>query len=466
MLRAGTLVEDRYRVLSVEDRGEAVLRVEAVHRVTFRPVAIRVYPAMPAGHGQATMRRFNATLRRLAAVRHPHLCPIVDGGHLADDRPYAVYELPDGVPLAEVLERDGALPPADAVALMVQVLDALALLHQLGLEHAAVGPRTLYVVPGGLKPSAMLTELGVASLLDAVSPARRAAMRAGQVQDSAYRSPSQLDHVVSPRADLYAWGVLLLECLTGEPAVKGSPLDVMRQVGSGVPVPIPASLQGEPLGEIIRRATNKVSARRYQTAAQIYRDLTSDRPLTVPPEPTAVEALSHQLATLTEQGKHAHALAVIDQLCVLEPSPQRVAQFCFVGATLCRDELRDALRAVEYFDQALDHDVDAMRAFIEAERLLHAERLHKPLARFYRRMIARLEQADPGRYADRMHRLWVRLARLSQRHLRSERAARSALDHALELRPDDEEASALLAGLGAVPLRRLRRRTLPGSGPA
>ena len=91
----------------------------------------------------------------------------------------------------------------------------------------------------------------------------------------AYAAPEQLrGQPPTPRSDLYAWGLVFLECLTGKRVIEGDTVaDVIFNQLSAEPIPIPAALADHPLGDLLRRVTAKDAAARNVAADGLLREL-------------------------------------------------------------------------------------------------------------------------------------------------------------------------------------------------
>jgi len=451
--RPGSVIDERYRVVSVAQHQDLVTALEATRASTAQPVVIKVFTGREEGGGtEGESSRLLQELQRVASLKHPHISALLEWGRLPDKRLYAVWDAPEGTLLSKALATGGPFTTAEAHHIMIQVLDALSYAHRQGLEHRTLSPAKILLCEGGLRRNAVVTDFAEATLLEAAQGVRKGSLTGatGTLASTAYLSPCQLDCQVSAGADLYSWGLILSECLTGRPAISGTPMDLIRELASGDPIPLPDALKDHPFYEIIRRATYKDSAKRYRAASQIYRELLHCAVASVPPpdEPQdTIEARQHRLAMFTEQQQWELALEQLEQLWLLEDRAARRAKYFFTAAILVRDQLGDVDRAVDLFNRTLDDDVDAMRAFSHIESMLRATASHDKLVDCYQRMIKRLERLDDPHHNKRRAQLWVRLAYTYRDDLGEPGHARACLDHALRLKPDDEVANQLLAEL-------------------
>jgi eukaryotic-like serine/threonine-protein kinase len=153
----------------------------------------------------------------LAALSHPGLVTVYDVG---DDhgRAYFVMQLIEGDTLAQRIRR-GPLPVGDVIALGAALADALAYVHRRGVVHRDVKPGNVLLDADG---RAHLSDFGIAAVRDA-APVTAAGMVIGT---ASYLSPEQVrGESVSPAVDIYALGLVLIECVTGRREYPGNALE-------------------------------------------------------------------------------------------------------------------------------------------------------------------------------------------------------------------------------------------------
>lgn len=202
--------------------------------------------------------------RAVSNLRHPNIVPIFDMGE-QDGDPYLVFELVTGPTLAELIRRDGKLSAAQSADIMRQVVDALVQAHAAGIIHRDLKPTNILIDPSG-KPRVM--DFGIATRVDKAAADGTAV---GLTGTPAYMAPEYIDkQIVSPLLDVYAAGLLLLEMVTGERAVKGESLAQIAYQIAHTPVSVPpGSSADDKLASIIAQACAKDPAVRVQGAAQL-----------------------------------------------------------------------------------------------------------------------------------------------------------------------------------------------------
>jgi hypothetical protein len=175
-----------------------------------RRVAVKVFRAAEAAHRD----RFDAEVRLLASLNHPGLVAVYDAGEHAGDG-YMVLELVEGPTLRDVLADRAPLPAHEVAALGATLADALAHVHERGIVHRDLTPANVLC---GADGTPRLTDFGIARLLDTT----RVTAEHLTVGTVGYMAPEQVEGKdVTPAADVYALGLVLLEALTATPAFTG-----------------------------------------------------------------------------------------------------------------------------------------------------------------------------------------------------------------------------------------------------
>src|SRR5262245_35534313 len=156
-----------YRVLEkIADGGMGSIYL-AEHPQLPRKVAVKFLKAEFAPDAEA-MERFSAEARLISQIRHRHIIDVLDSGALEDEAlPYFIMEYLEGESLRDRLDREKSLRLEVAVAIALQLLDALAATHQRGIIHRDLKPENIMLVPRGDGESLVkLLDFGVAKLLD------------------------------------------------------------------------------------------------------------------------------------------------------------------------------------------------------------------------------------------------------------------------------------------------------------
>jgi len=192
-----------------------------------RDVAIKVLPDEVA-HDPARLARFQREAELLASLNHPHIAAI-HGLEEAAGKPLLILELVEGQDLSERLKL-GSIPLEEAVAIVTQVAEALEEAHGKGIIHRDLKPANVKLTPDG---EVKVLDFGLAKTFaqktldaDSALPTLEQPTREGVVMGTAgYMSPEQArGQVVDERADVWSFGCVLWESLTGRKAFGGATL--------------------------------------------------------------------------------------------------------------------------------------------------------------------------------------------------------------------------------------------------
>jgi serine/threonine protein kinase len=179
-----------------------------------RPVAVKIFRA---GTGFDTEEGLSGEAVILARLQHPGLVTAFDAGR-HDGNAYLVMQLIEG-PTLKTRIAEGSLSCATTVAIGAGLAEALAHAHEAGVVHRDVKPSNI-ILDGSGRPH--LSDFGISRLLDATTRTATGTLTG----TAAYLSPEQvLGRPVGPPADVYALGLVLLECLTGRLEYDGGPLE-------------------------------------------------------------------------------------------------------------------------------------------------------------------------------------------------------------------------------------------------
>ncbi|MBI4473457.1 MAG: serine/threonine protein kinase, partial [Acidobacteria bacterium] len=242
-----------------------------------RTVAIKVLPPETAGRAEAR-ERFEREAKAVSALNHPHICVLHDVGR-QDDIDFIVMEYLEGETLADRLAR-GRIPLDEAIEYAMQIADALDKAHRQGVVHRDLKPGNIMITRSGTK----LLDFGLAklrqpdrspSLAQSGIPTQASDLTAqgmilGTIQ---YMSPEQLEGGdVDARSDIFAFGAVLYEMVTGRKAFQGkSAVSVMAAILEHDPPPITASEHLAPpmLDYVVKTCLAKNPEKRWQTAGDL-----------------------------------------------------------------------------------------------------------------------------------------------------------------------------------------------------
>jgi len=277
----GAVFQGRYEVLSRIGEGGFGVVYKARLLSTGQLVALKttLKPEPEADPRAATrVARFLRESRLCAKLYHPNIVQVMDANE-TEDTLFTVFAFVPGENLATVLATEGALEPREARHLMTQVLDALVCAHSQGVVHRDLKPSNIMVTATGGRRNALVLDFGIGAFCGQLGEehSKRLTVSTDVLGTPGYGAPEQWrGGEVSSGADLFAWGLVFLECLTGQPVYAGSAQGeiIFKQLAPD-PVPLPAALVHHPLGTILRRATEKDVSARTATANELFKALES-----------------------------------------------------------------------------------------------------------------------------------------------------------------------------------------------
>jgi serine/threonine-protein kinase len=258
---------ERYRVERELGRGGMATVYLAQDPRHARPVALKVLrPELALAVGA---ERFQREIRLAARLQHPNILPVFDSGEIeVGGVPLLFYAMPfvEGESLRARLDREGALPAADAFRIAREVAEALDHAHRHGIIHRDVKPENILLSDG----HALLADFGIArAIADAGDRLTATGLSLGT---PAYMSPEQAtaDPRVDARSDIYSLGCVVHEMLAGEPPFTGPSAQavIAKRFGSAPPrirtvrPQLPEAIDG-----VLARALALAPAERFPTAS-------------------------------------------------------------------------------------------------------------------------------------------------------------------------------------------------------
>jgi len=245
------LVADRYLLGRLLGRGGAAEVFRAHDQVLGHAVAVKIF--LP-GVAATDARRQHREIMTLAGFSHRSLVMVYNAGE-HEGRAFFVMQLVEGRTLADRLRED-PLPAAETAQLGIALADALAYVHGRGVIHRDVKPANVLLDQHG-RPR--LSDFGIAAVVDSTQITSTGMM----IGTAAYLAPEQVrGHPVGPGADVYALGLVLLECLTGRREYPGSPMEAAlarlhrrAEIPQGLPAPMTPLLEAMTAEDPAQRPT-------------------------------------------------------------------------------------------------------------------------------------------------------------------------------------------------------------------
>ena len=260
-----------------------------------RDVAIKVLPEAFA-HDHERLSRFQREAKMLAALNHTNIATI-HGLEQSGDTSYLVMELVSGETLAERIKREGAVPVEEALAIAKQIAEALEAAHEKSIIHRDLKPANVKVTPEG---KVKVLDFGLAKAFEGDATGEDignsptlsmpATMQGVILGTAAYMSPEQArGKAVDKRTDLWAFGCVLYELLTGKAAFRGEDTtDILAAVVRAEPdmQALPAVTPVK-IRDLLRRCLQKDKILRMQAAGDVRIEIHEALSMSGVTEPTA-----------------------------------------------------------------------------------------------------------------------------------------------------------------------------------
>jgi len=214
-MQPGEVVKDRFEIQAVAGSGGMGTVYRARDLADGEAVALKVLRTGATADGA---ERFMREIRVLAGLRHPGIVRYIADGRTRNGESWLAMEWLEGESLSQRLARSG-LTATESIDLARRISEALGAAHERGVVHRDIKPSNLFLPNGDLERVKVL-DFGVARIIDAT----RAATRTGvMVGTPGYMSPEQVrgERDINARADVFAVGCVLFECLTGRAAFTG-----------------------------------------------------------------------------------------------------------------------------------------------------------------------------------------------------------------------------------------------------
>ena len=289
----GQTLDDRYVVRSRIARGGMAMVYLASDLRLERRVAIKVMHAHLADE-ENFVRRFEQEARSAARLAHPNVVNVFDQGH-ADGRAYLVMEYLPGITLRDLLKQQRRLTPEQAGEIAEAVLSGLAAAHQAGIVHRDLKPENVLLADDG---RIKIGDFGLARAVSQNTTTGQALL--GTI---AYLSPELVTRgVADARSDVYAFGIMMFEMLTGsQPFTGEQPMQIAYQHAHS-DVPLPSSVVADiapELDELVRWTTQREPEARPRDAGIVLEQLAKVRQTVPPLNTTRVLPLHDQAFSTT-----------------------------------------------------------------------------------------------------------------------------------------------------------------------
>ncbi|MDZ4835218.1 MAG: serine/threonine-protein kinase [Candidatus Melainabacteria bacterium] len=272
----GETFANRYKILSIVGQGGMSTVYKAQHTYMERIVAVKLlHPHLVSD--PVSVQRFQQEAKAAASLCHANIITVFDFGVTEDGLAFLVMDYLEGPSLGDLLDRAGAVPPDEAVDIFRQVLKGLSHAHRKGVVHRDLKPRNLVLaVDEDGTVQVKIVDFGIAKMVPQDGAESQHLTQTGEVFGSPiYMSPEQCSgQPLDLRSDIYSWGCVMFETLTGSPPFLGkNAVETMSMHVNDDPpnfkeiapnANIPRELQ-----DVVIGCLRKDPKKRYQNTAEI-----------------------------------------------------------------------------------------------------------------------------------------------------------------------------------------------------
>jgi serine/threonine protein kinase len=269
----GTILAGKFRVVSLLGEGGMGAVYEIEHELTKHRRALKLLHKAMADQ-PSVVERFLREASAAGRVGNPHIVETFDAGVLDTGEPYLVMEILRGEPLAARIAH-GKMPILDVVDLVGQAVAGVQAAHAAGIVHRDLKPDNLFITEGpDGRPFVKLLDFGISKFDPSKTNGLQLTQEGAALGTPYYMPPEQIrgEGSLDARADVYALGVILYECLAGVRPFEAETLAHLAiLIHTGAPVPIAQHRPDLPPGfaTLVQAAMATDRGQRTQTAAEL-----------------------------------------------------------------------------------------------------------------------------------------------------------------------------------------------------
>lgn len=238
----------------------------AENRKSGEKVAVKMMEMDSSGEKiDRRVARFRREMMLYSQLDHINVVKVLDSGETDTGLLFIIFEYIKGCNLAQLLKKEGALSISRTIDLMVQLLRGLDEAHTRCIIHRDLKPENIMVAAVDGVEQVKILDFGISTFISGqCSDSQRITATRDFLGTPLYAAPEQLrGEPVSFKSDIYAWGLLFLECITGKSPFSGQTVAaVVQQQLTKAPVPLPAALVNHRLGMLLRWVLEKDAIRR------------------------------------------------------------------------------------------------------------------------------------------------------------------------------------------------------------
>ncbi len=222
------------------------------------------------------MDYFDKEVLLYSKMNHTNIVKLLDKGISADNRPFLVFEYLEGVSLKDIITDKKLRSLSFIKEIMSQLLDGINHAFENGIAHCDLKPENIMILNGGLRNHVKILDFGTGVFTHNKKQHLKNSTAQSTIIEGTpnYCSPEQLrGEIASVKSDLYSWGLILIECLTGEMAIQGESIaHVLQQQLSNEHIPLPSYILNHPISSILRKVLMKTPSLRAGDPKRIYQE--------------------------------------------------------------------------------------------------------------------------------------------------------------------------------------------------
>lgn len=219
----GTTFAEKYEILAVIGRGGMSTVYKARHTLMGNFVAIKILNSQLVTD-PLHMERFIKEAKTLSGLKHHNIVQVYDFGIWENAKPYLITECLEGESLADILQTTSHLTPERGINIFLQICDGLSVLHKKGIVHRDLKAGNIFIVQeNDARDVVKILDFGIAKMLGEDNQDQRLTKEGEVFGSPLYMSPEQCTGgSVDARSDIYSFGCVMYECLTGAPPHVGA----------------------------------------------------------------------------------------------------------------------------------------------------------------------------------------------------------------------------------------------------
>lgn len=271
----GTVIHDKFELLEVIGTGGSSTVYRAKHLSLGRLAAFKLLRSDLASTVER-IKRFEQEAHLASSLNHQNICAVYDCGLLDTGQPYLVLENVEGKDLEQVLQQGRVLPERRAVRLLKQIASGLKAAHEHGVLHRDLKPGNIMLIDNEQVELVKLIDFGLAKGFGTTSGEDLTAT-GSTIGTPAYMSPEQVrGDTLDTRSDIYSFGCVMFEMLTGRKAFEGkTAFETMQKHLHQEPPSLTCGEYVVPfaLREVALNCLHKDPSDRYQSMSDVLRDI-------------------------------------------------------------------------------------------------------------------------------------------------------------------------------------------------